>query len=74
MLINLTVPSYLVIAGVAPAFMGDMADQNGHKRWMEATVQRKIRSVGRVLEATYMFVDTGWVATASSTSDRTELA
>ncbi|KAK7935451.1 hypothetical protein PG985_000946 [Apiospora marii] len=30
-LINLTVTSYLVIAGVAPAFMGDMADQNGRR-------------------------------------------
>lgn len=28
LLINLTVTSYLVVAGVAPAFMGDMADQN----------------------------------------------
>ncbi|KAK7953652.1 Major facilitator superfamily transporter, partial [Apiospora saccharicola] len=30
-LINLTVTSYLVVAGVAPAFMGDMADQNGRR-------------------------------------------
>ncbi|KAK8034733.1 hypothetical protein PG993_009728 [Apiospora rasikravindrae] len=30
-LVNLTVTSYLVVAGVAPAFMGDMADQNGRR-------------------------------------------
>ncbi|KAK8066041.1 hypothetical protein PG997_012788 [Apiospora hydei] len=30
-LINLTMTSYLVVAGVAPAFMGDMADQNGRR-------------------------------------------
>ena len=30
-LINLTVTSYLVIAAVAPAFMGDMADQSGRR-------------------------------------------
>lgn len=30
-LINLSVTSYLVIAGVAPAFMGDMAEQNGRR-------------------------------------------
>ncbi|KAK7983484.1 hypothetical protein PG989_010886 [Apiospora arundinis] len=28
-LINLTVTSYLVVAGIAPAFMGDLADQGG---------------------------------------------
>lgn len=30
-LINLTVTSYLVIAGIAPAFMGDIADQGGRR-------------------------------------------
>jgi MFS family permease len=30
-LINLTVTSYLVVAGVAPAFMGDFADQGGRR-------------------------------------------
>nr|KMM66556.1 hypothetical protein CPAG_02894 [Coccidioides posadasii RMSCC 3488] len=30
-LINLTITSYLVVAGVAPAFMGDMADQTGRR-------------------------------------------
>ncbi|KAI3393415.1 hypothetical protein diail_4283 [Diaporthe ilicicola] len=30
-LINLTVTSYLIIAAVAPAFMGDMADQAGRR-------------------------------------------
>jgi predicted MFS family arabinose efflux permease len=30
-LINLTVTSYLIIAAVAPAFMGDMADQSGRR-------------------------------------------
>lgn len=30
-LINLTVTSYLIVAGIAPAFMGDMADQNGRR-------------------------------------------
>jgi MFS family permease len=30
-LVNLTVTSYLVVAGVAPAFMGDMADQGGRR-------------------------------------------
>ncbi|KAH6631002.1 major facilitator superfamily domain-containing protein [Chaetomium sp. MPI-SDFR-AT-0129] len=30
-LINLTVTSYLVVAGVAPAFMGDLADQGGRR-------------------------------------------
>jgi MFS family permease len=31
LLINLTVTSYLIIAAVAPAFMGDMADQSGRR-------------------------------------------
>jgi nitrate/nitrite transporter NarK len=30
-LINLTVTSYLIIAGIAPAFMGDIADQTGRR-------------------------------------------
>jgi len=30
-LVNLTVTSYMVIAGVAPAFMGDLADQGGRR-------------------------------------------
>ncbi|KAI0131936.1 major facilitator superfamily domain-containing protein [Xylariales sp. AK1849] len=30
-LINLTVTSYLVVAGIAPAFMGDIADQGGRR-------------------------------------------
>lgn len=30
-LINLTVTSYLIVAGIAPAFMGDMADHNGRR-------------------------------------------
>ncbi|KXH43049.1 hypothetical protein CSIM01_01803 [Colletotrichum simmondsii] len=30
-LINLTVTSYLIIAGIAPAFMGDIADQGGRR-------------------------------------------
>lgn len=30
-LINLTVTSYLIVAAVAPAFMGDMADQSGRR-------------------------------------------
>ncbi|KAK1512467.1 uncharacterized protein CCOS01_14707 [Colletotrichum costaricense] len=30
-LINLTVTSYLIIAAIAPAFMGDMADQSGRR-------------------------------------------
>ncbi|KAF2756965.1 protein serine/threonine phosphatase 2C [Pseudovirgaria hyperparasitica] len=30
-LINLTVTSYLIVAGVAPAFMGDIADQRGRR-------------------------------------------
>jgi hypothetical protein len=30
-LVNLTVTSYLLIAAVAPAFMGDMADQSGRR-------------------------------------------
>ncbi|KAI1821718.1 major facilitator superfamily domain-containing protein [Xylaria intraflava] len=30
-LMNLTVTAYLIIAGIAPAFMGDMADQNGRR-------------------------------------------
>lgn len=30
-LINLTVTSYLIMAAVAPAFMGDMADQGGRR-------------------------------------------
>lgn len=30
-LINLTITSYLVVAAVAPAFMGDMADQSGRR-------------------------------------------
>ncbi|KAK8016749.1 hypothetical protein PG993_014938 [Apiospora rasikravindrae] len=30
-LINLTVTSYLVVAGIAPAFMGDLADQGGRR-------------------------------------------
>jgi MFS family permease len=30
-LINLTITSYLIIAAVAPAFMGDMADQSGRR-------------------------------------------
>ncbi|PGH13283.1 hypothetical protein AJ80_06393 [Polytolypa hystricis UAMH7299] len=30
-LINLTITSYLVVAGIAPAFMGDMADQTGRR-------------------------------------------
>ena len=30
-LINLTVTSYLVVAAIAPAFMGDMADQSGRR-------------------------------------------
>ncbi|KAL2166540.1 hypothetical protein VTG60DRAFT_2527 [Thermothelomyces hinnuleus] len=31
MLVQLTVTSYLVVAGVAPAFMGDMADRGGRR-------------------------------------------
>ncbi|RKL00148.1 hypothetical protein BFJ70_g17460 [Fusarium oxysporum] len=31
MLMNLTVTSYLVVAGIAPAFIGDIADQSGRK-------------------------------------------
>lgn len=31
LLINLTVTSYLIVAAVAPAFMGDMADQSGRR-------------------------------------------
>ncbi|KFY93441.1 hypothetical protein V500_03702 [Pseudogymnoascus sp. VKM F-4518 (FW-2643)] len=30
-LINLTVTSYIIIAGIAPAFMGDIADQTGRR-------------------------------------------
>ncbi|RSM08769.1 hypothetical protein CEP52_004468 [Fusarium oligoseptatum] len=30
-LINLTVTSYLIVAGIAPAFLGDMADQSGRR-------------------------------------------
>ncbi|KAK8104777.1 uncharacterized protein PG998_011810 [Apiospora kogelbergensis] len=30
-LINLTVTSYLVVAGIAPEFMGDLADQGGRR-------------------------------------------
>jgi MFS family permease len=30
-LINLTVTSYLIVAGVAPAFMGDISDQGGRR-------------------------------------------
>ena len=30
-LINLTVTSYMIVAGVAPAFMGDLADQGGRR-------------------------------------------
>ena len=30
-LVNLTVMSYLVVAGIAPAFMGDIADQGGRR-------------------------------------------
>lgn len=30
-LINLTITSYMIIAGVAPAFMGDLADQSGRR-------------------------------------------
>jgi MFS family permease len=30
-LVNLTVTSYLIIAGIAPAFMGDIADQGGRR-------------------------------------------
>lgn len=30
-LINLTVTSYLIVAAIAPAFMGDMADQAGRR-------------------------------------------
>jgi MFS family permease len=31
MLVQLTITSYLVVAGVAPAFMGDMADRGGRR-------------------------------------------
>ncbi|KAJ5622907.1 hypothetical protein N7490_011512 [Penicillium lividum] len=30
-LINLTVTSYMIVAGIAPAFMGDIADQGGRR-------------------------------------------
>lgn len=30
-LVNLTVTSYMIVAGVAPAFMGDLADQGGRR-------------------------------------------
>jgi MFS family permease len=30
-LINLTVTSYMIVAGIAPAFMGDLADQGGRR-------------------------------------------
>lgn len=30
-LVNLTVTSYLIVAGIAPAFMGDFADQGGRR-------------------------------------------
>ena len=31
LLVNLTITSYLIVAAVAPAFMGDMADQSGRR-------------------------------------------
>lgn len=30
-LVNLTATSYLIVAGIAPAFMGDIADQGGRR-------------------------------------------
>lgn len=30
-MVNLTVTSYMIVAGVAPAFMGDLADQGGRR-------------------------------------------
>lgn len=30
-LVNLTITSYLIVAGIAPAFVGDIADQGGRR-------------------------------------------
>ncbi|KAJ5768910.1 hypothetical protein N7520_003469 [Penicillium odoratum] len=37
-LINLTVTSYMIVAGIAPAFMGDIPDQGGRRIMMFALV------------------------------------
>ncbi|KAK7914230.1 hypothetical protein PG985_011933 [Apiospora marii] len=53
-LINLTVTSYLVIAGIAPAFMGDLADQGGRRlAYMIMFVLFFASNIGIALQTSY---------------------
>lgn len=54
-LINWTVTSYLVIAGIAPAFMGDIADQTGRRPVYIITFVLMIAAnVGLALQKSYL--------------------
>ncbi|KAK8075421.1 hypothetical protein PG997_010084 [Apiospora hydei] len=53
-LINLTVTSYLVVAGIAPAFMGDLADQGGRRlAYMVMFVLFFASNIGIALQTSY---------------------
>jgi MFS family permease len=53
-LINLTVTSYLVVAGVAPAFMGDLADQGGRRpAYLLMFMLVAASNVGLALQSSY---------------------
>jgi MFS family permease len=53
-LINLTVTSYLVVAGVAPAFMGDLVDQGGRRpAYLLMFVLVAASNVGLALQSSY---------------------
>lgn len=53
-LINLTITSYMIVAGVAPAFMGDMADQGGRRpAYMLMFVLVLASNIGIALQDSY---------------------
>ncbi|KFY16970.1 hypothetical protein V492_00979 [Pseudogymnoascus sp. VKM F-4246] len=53
-LINLTVTSYLIVAGIAPSFMGDIADQTGRRPVYIITFVLMIAAnVGLALQKSY---------------------
>ncbi|KAI0523868.1 MFS general substrate transporter [Xylaria bambusicola] len=53
-LINLTVTSYLIVAAVAPAFMGDLADQGGRRPvYMIMFIFMLGANVGMALQTSY---------------------
>lgn len=53
-LINLTITCYLIMAGIAPAFMGDLADHDGRRPvYIMMTVLMVGSNVGLALQQSY---------------------